>query len=388
MARLRTVVTLIAGRGAYRIAQQVSEVSLLALWGAHGFAPYAAATGISAWLFALTSSGVEKAALTLIPRGDGPGLERFFHRLALVPLTVCLLGWLGATAVQPGGSAARYAAAATLATGIGCCAVQVALFRLRGLPHADAVAYSAIAASYGCGVLLVAATGARAPAVLAFLAGAVTLVNVVLALRLRPPGPRLATGAWPAARAAAVLTVGEALAIASVSVLYAELAALSTPEQVSLFYLLVLGPVACGVLWGYLLRIWQPRTVAWLRSHGPEAGVLLARRVLRWLLPPAALATGVLVVRPHPVAIGVEIALSAGCVFCVYLMENLDARWRRGSAGTAVAQCATVAVAGWLLVPGAGAVGGIVAVAAGYVVQGGVLWLLLRRGGPAPTGTV
>ncbi|WP_412537786.1 hypothetical protein R8Z50_18165 [Longispora sp. K20-0274] len=376
---MRTVATLVAGRGAYRVAQQASEVTLLALWGAAGFAPYAAATGISAWLFALTASGVEKAALTLIPRGDGPGLERFFHRLAFAPLTVCVAGWLVGVAVEPGGAVARYAAAATLSTGIGCCAVQVALFRLRGRPHADAAAYTVIAATYGCGALLVATTGVRAATLLAFLAGTVTVLNVVLALLLRPPGPRLAAGAWPAARAAAVLTVGEALAIASVSILYAELTARSTPAQVSRFYLLVLGPVACGVLWGYLLRIWQPRTVAWLRAHGPAAGVGLARRVLRWLLPPAALATGALVAWPHPAGIGVEIALSAGCQLCVYLMENLDARRRRASAGTAVAQCATVAAVGWALVPSAGAVGGIVALAAGYVAQGGALWLLLRR---------
>jgi hypothetical protein len=381
-----TVVALIAGRAAYRLALYGAGVALLARWGPEAFAAYAAATGATAWLFALTSAGPEKAALALVPRTGGVALERLFLALAIVPFAVLtgaylLLWWAGSAA-----TAQRYAAAAAIAAGVGTCAVLVSLYRMRERPHADAMAYATLAAGYLLVVCLVWTVGLTVDEVLRVLLVVAGLVIAVLVIGLAP-GIRRRPGAagdavGQALRASVTLGTGELVAMAAVSAMYPILVAAGDEAQVSAFYVLLIVSASFSVGWAYLLRLAQPRTVRWLEAIGPADGWRLAWLVSGWVAAAGAVTvaalTAALVVHGAAsalafVAVAVEMVLFAGASAATLVAESLDARGRRASAvGSVVAAVAAVggAVA---LVPAAGAGGAFAALAAGEVVRTVVL---------------
>jgi phenylacetate-CoA ligase len=212
-------------------------------------------------VFVLTSSGPEKAALALIPRAGGRALERLFIGLAVVPFAAATLAYAVLTAARVAGTVREYVAATAGAAGVGCCAVLVALYRLRGRPRADALAYCAIAAGFGLAVALAAGARLGVGGVLAVLwAVTALIVAVLLAGLLRHPGP---TGAGrkstvEAVRAAAVLGVSEIVSAGSVSILYTVLALVGEATETSRFYLLMIigggGRLAVGRAVGPLGR--------------------------------------------------------------------------------------------------------------------------------------
>ncbi|GII78475.1 hypothetical protein Sru01_34570 [Sphaerisporangium rufum] len=388
--RAPAVVALFAGRGAYRLGLYGSGVLLLDLWGAGTFAEYATATGVAGWLFALTSSGPEKAALTLVPRRGGAALEPSFARLAVLPFGLALLGWLAIAAAGPPGPAAVYAAACALACGVGSCTVLVALYRIRGRTRPDTAAYLAVAAAYGAAVAAVAWLGAGVHQVLALLVAVVAAVDAVLLYGLRagrparPPDaagrPARRVARRMALRSALVLGVDEVAGTAGVALLYAALARHGDPVATSLFYALLLASAVVSTAQVYLLRIWQPRLVGWIEDSGGGGAVRAAGRILRPAAAAGAAATAglaVLAVAAGPgravvlgvAAVVVEIALFAAAATAGYLMENLGAAGRRATARAAVVQLVVTGGAGWALVPVAGAAGGVLALCAGLVVK-------------------
>ena len=137
-----TVAALVGSRMAYRLAMYGAGVAFLVLWGEREFAMYAAATGAFGWLL-LASTGPEKAALAILPRARKAVLERLFILVAVTPFALTTIGYLGVRAGSGSGAMARYLAAAAVTAGVGCCAVLVALYRVRGRPHADSLAYLA-----------------------------------------------------------------------------------------------------------------------------------------------------------------------------------------------------------------------------------------------------
>ncbi|MFC7548607.1 hypothetical protein [Plantactinospora sp. GCM10030261] len=382
-----------AGRGAYRVALYGAGLGLLALWGEGEFARYASAIGSVTWLTLLVASGPEKAALALIPRPGGPPLERLFTVLAALPFSLCAVVWL-VLAAAGGPPAARYAAAAAVTSGVGCCTVLVALYRLRGRPLADPAAFLGIAAGYAAAVGLAVRPGLTASGVLALLVGVLLVVNMALlgglarqrpaSRRVRPARPAGLAALW----AAAVLGVGELLSAASVSVLYAVFAATGDAAQTSQFYLLIVASAVLSAGWGYLLRIRQPQVVGWLRRSDAGAGWRLAGRLLGAVLALGVPLTAVLAIAiawdvPRgvlgPAAVVLELAIFATTVSALLLVENIDAGGRRWSATVALIQFLTVAVAGWLLVPTAGAVGGFVALIGGELIKAAVLRAIVVR---------
>jgi hypothetical protein len=399
------VAALVAGRAAYRLALYGAGVGLLALWGPEPFAAYAAATGATGWLFALTSAGPEKAALALVPRTGGTALERLFLALATVPFAVLAGAYLLLRLVGTPISAQRYAAAAAVTAGVGTCAVLAALYRMRERPHADVVAYAALAAGYLLAVCLVWTAGLSVDGVLVTLVVVVGVVVAALAVGLAPGirrGPRAAGDAvGPALRASATLGTGELVAMAAVSALYLVLAADGDAAQISAFYVLLIVSSSLSVGWAYLLRLAQPRTVRRLEARGAADGWRLARTLSGWTAAAGATAVVALVVAllVHGrasalafVAVAVEVALFAAASAVMLVAESLAARGRRASAGGSLV-AAIVAVGGavWL-VPVAGAAGAFAALAAGEVVRTAVLHGVARpvrdRGVPALGGSV
>jgi hypothetical protein len=400
--RLRTVAVLVAGRGGYRIAQYLTGLSLLAIWGPVEFAAYAAATGAAGWLLALASTGIERAALIYVSR-EGRRLEPLFVALAMVPFGVAGLTW-GVLELSGPGRAVTYAAAATLLAGTGAVAVPVGLFRLRGVAYADPAAFVAVSMSYLGGLGLVAGFGVGVRGLLGFLVACVATVFVVLLaalwrVRRRAGTPRRRPGREPpqprqrwlrhgelagAVRSTLLLAVGDVLGMVGVAVLYAVLDLRSTPDQISLFYVLALISSAASVLWSYLLRIGQPRALAWLDAVGATVAVARIRSGLITGIGAGAVATialvlVALVLVPRSVlavaagALVVEMLLFGLVTLAAFLVESLSERGRARSATSALAALAATMLAGWPLISAAGAAGSLLALCVGLLVRAAAL---------------
>lgn len=378
-----TVASLLAGRLVYRLGMYGAGLALLALWGPEQFAVYATATGAAGWLFALTASGPEKAALVLLPRAGGAGLERRFIGFAVTPAVVltCVVAVTWGT-VSPSWS--RFLLAAALSTAVGGTAVLVALHRIRREPWADVVAYLTVAAGYAVAVVFAATTDAGVDEVLRVLLAVALGVVLVLVLRLwprttaDPAPPELRRESW---RAAGVLGVGELLGMAAFSVLFADFAVADDARQTSLFYVLVVVSSCFSVGLLYVLRLLQPHVVSRSEAHGEAATWRVARRILVGLLvlgAPAAAACAVMATRlDHAVvpwaALALELALFATVAVAVLLLESSGGRGRGWSAVSAVVEFLVVAAAGWWLVHHAGAAGAFTALALGVLARTAVL---------------
>ena len=99
------LLSLLAGRGAWRASLALSNLALLAVWGPALFSRYAATYGRSLVLVPLVSCGVEKAALKLLPRARAarPLLIGGFLAIGCV-LALPFLAWaLAAVALQQRG---------------------------------------------------------------------------------------------------------------------------------------------------------------------------------------------------------------------------------------------------------------------------------------------
>src|SRR5262245_17171770 len=91
--RLRTLASLLAGRGTFRLTQLTSTVVLLPLWGTARYGVYAGAVATTSWIISLLLAGPEKTVLKLLPRAPrtGPLILRAVAALLwvlLVPMLV------------------------------------------------------------------------------------------------------------------------------------------------------------------------------------------------------------------------------------------------------------------------------------------------------------
>ncbi|NUR47816.1 MAG: hypothetical protein HOV71_06740 [Hamadaea sp.] len=391
LPRPRIVAALLAGRGIYRIATYAGGLALLHHWGSAGFAAYATAVGGLAWLTQMVSSGPEKAALNLVPLSGGAGLARFFRALAAGVLGLALFV---ATLAFIGG-ARLYATAAVLAVGVGTATVLAALHRLNGRPLADSLGFLGLAGVYAAAVAAAYAGAGPLDILLLLCAGTLTVNAVLLAgLRLpaapRSPGVPAPVSRAAALRAVAVLGTAEILGVLGVSVLYLAFAAADRADQTSLFYLLVVVSAAVSTGWGYLLRLAQPTVALRIEHAGESAAWSAARRSLIWTIglgAPAAITVGLLgrTAAWAYVALTIEILLYAANAVTALLLEASGARGRRWSAAASVAQLAAVAGVGWVLVPVAGATGGVAALLAGELARALVMLALTRRSGVPAT---
>jgi hypothetical protein len=400
----------VAGRGAWRVAINLSNVGLLAAWGAAVFAGYASAVGRTVALIPLVSCGVEKAALKLLPRARvaRPLLVAAFLTVGCL-LALPFLAWVAAEAVwRRSGTEPLQLAVVPLQALLGLNLVLVGLARALGRPRHDPLNFLALAAAL---LLLTAmAAGLGLPplgVVLAELA-AVAALDIAL-LRALPVAPRFAgllrrRGLLRGLlRTMALIGAYDVAVGASLSLVFVTLSATRFRGESGLLLLVI-------SLWSllfngfaYLLRVFQPQVSVALRAGGMQArqhALRLARlaavAVAGWLglLGVAALLGGGLpaVLRglPLPLAAALVLlprlpvlALAGGAT---WLLENADPGSLRLAATAAAGGLAGVAILSAVLVPWLGAPGAMLALSGFEVVQVAVLLGGLNEGRRPGTG--
>jgi hypothetical protein len=405
---LRTLASLLAGRGAYRLAQLVAMVALLPLWGAERYAVYAGAVVMFSWVAALLVAGPEKTVLKLLPRAPrtGPLILRAAAALLWVLPLPALLAFGVAAAVAPGGQVAVYLGVAAMSTMTGVLLLLVGLHRAVGAPRHDSRTFFTLtvvqAALLGLVVLGLGPLG-----YVACLVGTQVALCVRLLARLGRPSleirrrPGFVRRIWCTV---ALMGGPEVCLYLCTGVLVALLAASVFRDQV--------GPlVAVDVVWSaginfllYALRVYTPWASVRLLGPGGAAGRQAARRITGWVIPAdvayvaAAGAAGALLAGTelldasrggHAVVVwavlfAARTPMLVATIFAGYLVENSDASSTRITGLAAAAGLAAATGAGLVAVPLAGGVGLLIALAVAEVVQAGTLRIrLVRRTRPA-----
>lgn len=399
--RGRTVFTLLAGRGTFRLCVQLMSVALVAVWGADAFGRYTNALGLCAWLLFVTTAP-EKAALKVLPRARllvAP-LAGLVLRMAAAPVALFGIALVVALIVAPDSVVVWYLAAATWSTGTGLLMTVSGLHRLRGRPGFDAIAFGLAGA-----VVLIATTATWlirwSPGQhLLVLVGGITVVicGAVLALpaHWRRPGrcdrrllPALGRSVW----LLGLSDLMEALAGSSVYVLFA---LTGRTEDSGPFYLALLASgVICQFL-AYRLKLGQPRTSARLRGTGGRAAHERALRLLTVaercgfalavgiaccaLIPAVRIGLSTRFMLPALIGLTcLEIGLWVLVYYPAFLLENTNSRVLTLTSGASVAGFAGTAVAAIALVPALGAVGGLAAIMLGFTVKAVAIRRLFRR---------
>ncbi|MFF0362711.1 hypothetical protein [Streptomyces fungicidicus] len=393
----RRLASLLAGRTAFRLTLLGANTALLASWGQGPYERYAAAMGTAQVLTTLTSLGIEKSALKLVPRArrTGPQLITVFLWCAGV-LTAAVVLWLAGTALlnPPRGGALAVLAGLYMAL-LGLNTVLVGLCRALGRDRADVANFTALS------FLVVSGTGGATllgwgpEAFTGWILGGTALLNLVHvpALRRSAARPVRRGTAGPAVSTSALMACGDVAAAGAVSLLFALLAASRHHEQTAHLYLMVLASSVLLNGFGYVLRLFQPHVSLTLRSLDAAA---LDRRVVRRLLPLAVAgaawtAAALLLARlvrdsgllPPPVVVLLLYVLCTPLFFAVgslhYLLENASARTLRATAAAAVAGLVCAVLAGAFLVPALGALGAVAALSAGEAAHALAARLLLTR---------
>ncbi|MEV0566531.1 hypothetical protein [Dactylosporangium sp. NPDC050588] len=396
---VRTVVSLLAGRGAYRAAQLVATVALLPLWGTERYATYAGAVAIFSWVVALLVSGPEKTVLKLLPRAPrtGPLILRAAAALLWVLPVPPLVAFVVAALVAPGGPVAVFVGVAALCTMTGTLLLLVGLHRAVGRPWYDARAFFLLTVVQGV-LLGLVALGLGPLGYVATLVGTETVLCLLLLVRLGRPS--LAIRHRPAFLRRIWCTVAlmggpEVCMYLCSGVLVALLTVSAWKEQV--------GPlVAVDVVWSaginfllYLLRVYTPWASVRLLGARGAAGRDAARRITRWVIAADlayVAAAGVLVsatdarqgVVLWAVLFAARTPMLVATIFAGYLVENSDARSPRITGLAAAMGLAAAAVTGLVAVPYTGGVGLLIALAAAEIAQAATLHVRLgKRARPA-----
>ncbi|WP_432072653.1 hypothetical protein [Streptomyces wuyuanensis] len=402
----RSLTSLLAGRTAFRLALLGANAALLASWGEEAYEPYAAAMGTAQVLTTLTTLGIEKSALKLVPRArrTGPQLVTVLLVSALLLAGAAVL-WLGCAAllVPAGDTGMLRLLAGLYAALLGLNTVLVGLCRALDRNRADVLNFAALS--------LVIATGAGGASLLGWgptaftgwILGGTALLNVAqLPALYRAAGRPVRGGITrPVVSTSVLMACGDIAAAGTVSLLFAMLGASRHHEQTGHLYLMLLASSVLLNGFGYLLRLFQPHVSLSLRSVDLTS---LDRRVVRRLLPVAAVgavwtAVALWLVRSAeqaalvapPVAVLLLYVLCVPLIFAVgslnYLLENATPRTLRATAVSALAGLVSAVLLGLVLVPALGALGAVAALASGEVAHAVLARLLLRspRPGRAPS---
>ncbi|WP_018684948.1 hypothetical protein [Actinokineospora enzanensis] len=396
---MRAALRVIAGRGAARAGIQLSLLALLPVWGADDFGRYVAAVGTFSWL-QMSVAGVEKAALTAVPRARSLGgqVTWMLLRRAATPFVVT---GVAAVALAPaGGPLGLYAAAAANAAGLGLLSVSAAIHRLLQRPGRDSVAFLAYAVWVVAAAALAFADVLRPNGYALMLTGGLAVVCAVLVALVPRDRPRMIRSGLSGVINRRVLLLGfsDVADAAGVSVLYILLAAIAAPAEAALVYVLVLISSTLGAFGVLVLRLIQPSISLRLRGPSGEGGRALARRVSGWtavVAGSAALGIGAGALTAgadNRVLLGaivaVEMTSFCAVVYAVFLLENTNgAVLSLTTAAALAALLATVATAMVATGP-LGAIGAFLALTAGLVTKAAILHTRLSTGrGPVPVTT-
>ncbi|MET9367715.1 hypothetical protein ABZY00_07620 [Streptomyces griseoflavus] len=391
----RRLASLLAGRTAFRLTLLGANTVLLANWGQGPYERYAAAMGTAQVLTTVTSLGIEKSALKLVPRArrTGPQLITVFLACASL-LTTAVVLWLAGTALlnPPRGGAVALLAGLYMAL-LGLNTVLVGLCRALGRDRADIANFTALSVVVVTGTGGATLLGWGPEGFTGWILGGTALLNLVHvpALLRSASRPVRRGAAVPAVSTSALMACGDVAAAGTVSVLFALLGASRHHEQTGHLYLMVLASSVLLNGFGYVLRLFQPHVSLTLRTLDAAT---LDRRVVRRLLPLAVAgaawtAAALLLARstqgsgllPPPVVVLLLYVLCTPLVFAMgslnYLLENAGAHTLRATAAGAAAGLACAVLAGAFLVPALGAIGAVGALAAGEAAHALAAWLLL-----------
>jgi hypothetical protein len=377
--RGRLLVLLLAGRGAFRAANQLTPLLLAVAWGPVQFGEYAGAVGLASWIMYVAFSG-EKAVLKVVPRAAriGPRVSRLTLALAATPVVAVLAATAVTLLIGPRTAAIDLLLlAALISSGIGLLQVVAALHRLRGAPGHDGLAFLSLAALTVATTLTTVHLGWSPRGQIGGVGLAVLMVLIVMLARL--PQGTLTPAARPAPthriagrflRACVLLGLPELLGSVSVAVCYLILALTTSPAENARFYLamVVSGVCSAGVV--YLLRLGQPAMSVRLRGPAAATGRRHARRLLgaaiaAWAFASVALAVAFVTASPAAkssslllaAVTGVEIPLFAMVSFAGFILENTDGRALLVTSRAAVGGLVATALAAAVLVPAIGASG-------------------------------
>ncbi|WP_433663828.1 hypothetical protein ACQPW1_17985 [Nocardia sp. CA-128927] len=374
---VRSVVSLVVGRGGFRIAYHGIALALLAIWGADVFAVYASAVGATAWI-ALLSSGPEKAVLKLVPRlpHTAGAVVRTALLTSAVPLVIAVL----MVVATVGSAAVVYPLAAAWSAGVGLMTVIVSVHRAAGRPARDSRGFLLLAVLLAASVVVAAVGGLSPEGQLAFLA-VITLAMAAWSARGAAPIASLRTRPRRGVTAAIVrselkLGLYEPLGSAAVGVLYAVLALSDQRDSSTTLYLALLVSSVVGSCTLYLLRIYQPVSSLRLRGAGGQAGIDIARRLLVVALLAGALGCGLVVAVAGQLSASVlvvlllcfEIPIHAVVSLALFILENSGRRELNVAAVSAVTQFGAVVVLAALLVPAHGPPAALWVLVASYAV--------------------
>lgn len=397
---LRIVLSLIAGRAAYRIAFQAANLALLAMWGTAVFGPYAAALGVSTWLVFI-GTAAEKALLKTLPRSRRlvPAVVRVGLAVGGLPAAVTLAALCAAVAVdRPGGHLVLYALAGVWCASTGLLFVLAALQRLAGRPDHDRAAFLVLAGVIMLSVVAARRLGLTPAGQLAMIDAAALAIVAVLAARL--PGPWLAGAAHghrsavrrSVLRSTWLLGTYELAAAVGSSALYAVLAWDGQTRQTGLLYVALLVSGTMSSLLMYLLRIAQPAISRRLRGTGAVAGRRSARAFLAaagfgGIAIPLVLAACRLAgsgrarsnVTELVLVTAAEIAVYLALTYATFLVENTDASALRITAGSAAAGFAITVALGVALIPSFGPSGAMAALGIATAAQAVIMRMTLSR---------
>jgi len=374
---LAVVVTLLAGRTAFRSAVVLSAPLLLAVWGPDEFGPYALAVGTTLVLNPLVGSGTEKSAGTLLPRaGSFAAAGRLLsaHLLTAAAITAGSLLLTIPFSLLDRHRTGLWLLAGATNVGFGAVQALVAYWRVLGVPSVDAASFGALTAVTASGVALAAFTGTGPLGYLTLQAvtSGVVCAGLAYGLRRRLGQPRRRT-VLLVGRTTVLLGANTLLSTAPFSVVIAVLGGQSNPAAVSGLYVAVTAYTIVGNALDYLQRVYQP----WL------TGTLLANpdRVLDpvrrggWLAVTVLAPAGALAVLGTSSLVGMTAVapMLLATALVTWVLENhatatLAATTRAAAVGLAGTACAAI-----LLVPPLAASGALLALLAGTTIRCGLL---------------
>ncbi|MFI7536499.1 hypothetical protein [Streptosporangium sp. NPDC049376] len=392
--KTRALVMLLGGRAAFRGTVLLSNLALLAAWGANGYADYAQAMGSMMFLAPLASIGIEKCALKLIPRlrpTVASLLVGVFVTLCALLLTVALTVLATTVALGHSGHWATAGLAGLYAICVGLTQVMVGLSRALGKPKRDVAAHLTLCVALACWTVVVVVLKVSPVTFLTLTVATMATVNVVLLVMLRPrfDGLRRPTLVRAAMRTSLLMAIPDLVGGLSMSLLFVALSVTGARAESTGLYMASVASALLLNAFSYLLRVLQPDVSRSLNQRDLTATYDRLSRWLRLLVlagvvyVPAVLALALAVLRPYGGA-GVVIVYAA-CVpviFAVgsanYVMENASAgALAATSAGAAVSLVAVGALA-FSIVPWAGALGAVTVLAFGELVHALVILRWLR----------
>ncbi|MFD0883971.1 hypothetical protein ACFQ08_05295, partial [Streptosporangium algeriense] len=275
---------LLGGRAAFRGTVLLSNLVLLAVWGANEYEGYAQSMGSMMFLAPLASVGIEKCALKLIPRlrHTVASLVGVFVTLCALLLAVALAVLAATVALGHSGHWATAGLAGLYAICVGLTQVMVGLSRALDKPKRDVAAHLTLCAALACWTGVAVVFKISPVTFLALTVATMAAVNVVLLVMLRPrfAGLRRRTVRRAAVRTSLLMAIPDLVGGLSMSLLFVALSVTGARAESTGLYMASVASALLLNAFSYLLRVLQPDVSRSLNQRDLTATY---DRLARWL---------------------------------------------------------------------------------------------------------